>query len=65
MMDDSRIDHAFDRIEKALARIETRAALARRDAADNASLAARHDALRSSVAASLRDLDGLIRKLEQ
>lgn len=68
-MDDDRISKAVGRIEQALARIETQAALARsgpRHAADDDSeLAARHEALRDSVSASLAELDTLIGGLEK
>ena len=60
-MSDDRISGAIDRIERALARIEARAA----DRRGDAQAAARHDALRSRVAASLAQLDDLIESLEK
>ena len=67
-MDDDRISKAVARIEQALARIETQAALAgsgARNTARGAQLAAKHDALRDSVSASLAELDSLIGGLER
>lgn len=63
-MPDNRIDHAFDRIEKALARIETQAALSRHNRNAHSDLEKQHEVLRNSVSASLEELDGLIRELE-
>ena len=60
-MSEQRISVAIDRIERALARIEAQAANPRAD--DDA--AARHDALKSRVAASLTQLDDLIESLEK
>ena len=63
----------MERIERAIARIETQAALAassagranRSQAVANAALVARHEALRESVAASLGELDALIGGLDK
>lgn len=66
-MDEDRISHAVTRIERALARIETQAALSggsARDGAANAALVARHESLRETVSASLAELDALIGRLE-
>lgn len=79
-MDESRIESATRRIEAALARIAaasetleprsgpTGEAAGVDDAASDqaaADLAARHENLRGSVEASLRDLDELIGRLER
>lgn len=64
-MSEARINNAVDRIEKALARIETQAALSRHSDDSDRELAARHEALRSRVAASLAELDTLIGGLEK
>jgi hypothetical protein len=74
-MTSQRITNALDRIDRAMARIETQAALASHaapptglgDAADpdDSGLAARHEALRRSVTASLAELDRLIEGLER
>ncbi len=62
-----RISQAMDRIDRALARIETQAALTRHspagDTASGSALAARHEALRSSVIATVAQLDALIEGL--
>ena len=63
-MSEARITSAIDRIEKALARIETQAALGRSGSGD-AALARKHEALRESVSASLAELDTLIERLER
>ena len=60
-MSEQRISVAIDRIERALARIEAQAANPRADY----DAAARHDALKSRVAASLTQLDDLIESLEK
>ena len=69
IMSSDRIQNAFDRIDRALARIETQAALASHatpaDGAPDAGLAARHEALRDSVSASIAELDALIEGLEK
>ena len=49
-MSEARINNAVDRIEKALARVETQVALARHSGGDDSALLAKHDALRASVA---------------
>ena len=64
-MSETRINNAVDRIEKALARIETQAALSRHSGSDDSELAARHEALRERVSASLVELDTLIGGLEK
>ena len=64
LMSETRINGALDRIEKALARIETQAALHRRGATEDAQLSQRHEALKSRVAANLGELDKLIGSLE-
>ncbi|AXK42432.1 MULTISPECIES: hypothetical protein [Erythrobacter] len=67
-MNSERIQNALDRIDRALARIETQAALKAHSPVSsgptNAELVARHEALRESVAASISELDGLIKGLE-
>ena len=60
-MSEQRISGAIDRIERALARIEAQAAQPRGGGED----AARHEALRSRVTASLSQLDELIESLER
>ena len=64
-----RISQAMERIDKALARIETQAALPRPSGAprqgDSGDLAAQHDRLRENIAASIAELDTLIERLEQ
>ena len=60
-MSEQRISVAIDRIERALARIEAQAANPRADG----DAAARHEALKSRVAASLTQLDDLIESLEK
>lgn len=68
-MSSERIKNAMDRIDRALARIETQAALASHPPSDgiagNAALAARHEALREQVGSSLAELDALIEGLER
>ena len=72
-MSAERITQAMDRIDGALSRIETQAALARHSAkapADNgdagdSELVQRHEALRESVESSLAELDTLIESLEK
>lgn len=68
-MSSQRISQAMERIDAALARIETQAALARhadlsRDLPP-AELVERHEALREIVDASLAELDSLIERLEE
>ncbi len=60
-MSAQRISVAIDRIERALARIETQAVNPR----DDGETAAKHEALKSRVAASLSQLDELIESLEK
>ena len=68
-MSSERIKNAMDRIDRALARIETQAALASHapdaGSAGSAALAARHEALREKVEVSLTELDALIEGLER
>ncbi|SFF99773.1 hypothetical protein SAMN05518801_10587 [Novosphingobium sp. CF614] len=56
-MEEASIVHAVERIEAALARIETHAAITSRKSAD---LQGRHEQLKACVARSLEELDGLI-----
>lgn len=63
-MSEARILSAIDRIEKALARIETQAPLAG-SPGQSGDLAAKHDALRNQVSASLAELDTLIAEMER
>ncbi|MBX7527155.1 hypothetical protein [Qipengyuania vesicularis] len=60
-MSEQRIFGAIDRIERALARIEAQAANPRGDG----EAAAKHEALKTRVAASLSQLDELIESLEK
>ena len=72
-MSAERITHAMDRIDRALSRIETQAALSRHSAnaspdnddAGDSELAQRHEALRKKVESSLTELDTLIESLEK
>ena len=68
-MSSDRIKIAMDRIDRALARIETQAALASHSndvgPARDADLAARHAQLRDKVSASIAELDILIEGLER
>ena len=68
-MSQERIANAMERIDRALGRIETQAALARHSvtgtSGDDADLAARHAALRTSVETSLAELDGLIESFDR
>ena len=68
-MSSERIQNAIDRIDRALARVETQAALAthagRAGASNNAQLVARHEALREKVSSSIAELDALIGGLGQ
>ena len=72
-MSAERITQAMDRIDRALSRIETQAALARHsgkaspdnDDAGDSNLAKRHEALRQQVESSLAELDTLIESLEK
>ena len=63
-MSEARILSAIDRIEKALARIETQAALTG-SSGQSGDLAAKHDALRNQMTASLAELDTLIEEMER
>tara|TARA_B100001179_G_scaffold90605_1_gene64210 strand:+ start:2088 stop:2270 length:183 start_codon:yes stop_codon:yes gene_type:complete len=60
-MSEQRINGAIDRIERALIRIEVQAGRAR----GSQELAENHERLKSRVAASLAQLDGLIEGLEK
>lgn len=62
-MSEARIASAVDRIEKALARIETQAALSRHSGPSSA-LAQKHENLREQVSESLAELDNLIAGLD-
>lgn len=64
-MSETRIHGALERLEKALARIETQAALPRSAPVVDDNLARAHEALKLRVAGNLRDLDALIGSLEQ
>ena len=68
-MSAERITEAMDRIDRALSRIETQAALSRHstNASPNndSELAERHEALREQVESSLAELDTLIESLEK
>ncbi|TMM49744.1 hypothetical protein [Qipengyuania marisflavi] len=63
-----RISQALERIDRALAQIETQAALAKHAPASNSAadsdLAVRHDALRQSVTATIAELDTLIEGID-
>ncbi len=67
-MSSQRIQNAMERIDRALARIETQAALASHakptGGSSNAGLVARHEALREQVSASISELDALIEGLD-
>ena len=69
IMSSERIKNAMDRIDRALARIETQAALASHAPSEgehgNAALVARHEELRERVSASIAELDTLIEGLER
>lgn len=60
-MSEQRINGAIDRIERALIRIEVQASRARA----SEELSENHKKLKSRVAASLAQLDGLIESLEK
>lgn len=64
-MSETRIHGALDRIEKALARLETQAALPRQTGGGDSELAQRHEALKTRVAGNLAELDKLIGSLER
>ena len=72
-MSAERITQAMERIDRALSRIETQAALARHsgnaapenDDAGGSELAQRYEALREQVESSLAELDTLIESLEK
>lgn len=63
-MSEARIASAVDRIEKALACIETQAALSRHSGPGSA-LAQKHENLREQVSESLAELDNLIAGLDR
>ena len=60
-MSEQRISGAIDRIERALARIEAQAG----KTGGEGEIAARHQALKARVSASLSQLDDLIESLEK
>ncbi|MBA4765610.1 hypothetical protein [Qipengyuania huizhouensis] len=60
-MSEQRISGAIDRIERALARIEAQAS----QQGGDGEIAARHEALKARVSASLSQLDDLIESLEK
>ena len=65
-MSEQRISDAMDRIDRALGRIETQAALARHPSpVGDTDLVREHSALRKSVEISLAELDQLIEQLER
>lgn len=68
-MDSARISQAMDRIDRALARIETQAALGRNRVpaltGEDAMLAHKHEALKETVRTALSELDTLIERLEK
>ena len=68
-MDSVRISQAMDRIDRALARIETQAALSGHrgpaGGAETGDLARRHEALKASVETTLSELDALIEGMEK
>ncbi|HSM53118.1 MAG TPA: hypothetical protein VK839_02930 [Erythrobacter sp.] len=64
-MEGSRTEQAIRRIEAALNRIEAASDKLAPTSGSDSELAARHEALRGEVAATLRDLDKLIEGLEQ
>lgn len=64
-MTEERIDSAIGRIEAALARIASCAERMRPAPPSVSGLVVQHEELRESVAASLRELDDLIERLEQ
>jgi len=68
-MDGERIDHAIQRIEAALARINAACENARcmptsPDNPEIAELTSKHEALRAEVSSTLSDLDYLIEQVE-
>lgn len=69
LMSSDRIKNAMDRIDRALARIETQAALASHSTAatdaDDAELAERYETLRKRVSGSISQLDDLIEGLKR
>ena len=68
-MSSDRIKNAMDRIDRALARIETKAALASHSTAatdaGDAELAERYETLRKRVSGSISQLDDLIEGLKR
>ena len=68
-MSAERITQAMDRIDRALSRIETQAALSRHSTnaspTNDSELVERHEALREQVESSLAELDMLIESLEK
>ena len=68
-MESARISQAMDRIDRALARIETQAALGRQRVPalmdEDPQLAQKHEALKETVRTTLGELDTLIERLER
>ena len=64
-MSGDRIESAVQRIEAALARIAEAADTVRPPPSSVSTLVVKHEALRETVANTLKDLDELIGKLEQ
>ena len=64
-MTDDRIEQAIGRIEGALARIAHCAETMRPAPPSVSGLVVKHEELREAVAASMRELDELIERLEQ
>ena len=64
-MTEERIESAIGRIEAALARIATCAETMRPAPPSVSGLVVKHEELRESVVASMRELDELIERLEQ
>lgn len=68
-MSTQRLQNALSRIEQALARIETQAALSAHatpgQGSPDPNLAARHEALRERVSASIAELDLLLEGIEK
>lgn len=64
-MDGERIERAVQRIETALGRIAKVADAPRPTAPSASSLVAEHERLRETVGDALRELDGLIERLER
>ena len=63
-MDGSRIEQAIQRIEAAASRITAASGKLGATPSDDSALAAHHQALKSEVANTLKDLDQLIGRIE-